>query len=128
MPAGLHVTGAGAAANFEKLLRRNLRSPAITAVGMGVAYVSIYGASQLRNFCAANVQTLRMVVDIGDAITHPSALELGLEAAWEIRVVNPNTGTFHPKLIVGGTAFGEDDLLADPRLLIVGSANLRWIN
>ena len=39
-------------------------------------------------------------------------------------MVNPAAGTFHPKLIVGGTSFGDDDLLASPRLLIVGSANL----
>ena len=124
MPTGLYVTGIGDA-RFANLLRAHFRSEDIRALGLGVAYVSIYGATQLQSLLARfRIDTVRMVVDIGDAITHPRALDLGLQCTWRIRVVNPPGGSFHPKLIVGGTGFGNDDLLTVPRLLIVGSANL----
>lgn len=125
MPTTLHATGISGH-QLWSILRQHLKSDDIEALGFAVAYVSVYGASQLDSFLrTAGVHTtIRMVVDIGDAITHPRALELGLEANWKIRAVNPAAGTFHPKLIIGGRAFAETDLLRAPRLLIVGSANL----
>jgi len=124
MPTTLQATGIGDH-RLWGVLRRYLVSDEIEALGFAVAYVSVYGASQLDSLLrATGGRAIRMVVDIGDAITHPRALELGLEANWRIRVVNPSAGTFHPKIIVGGRAFADTDLLSAPRLLIVGSANL----
>jgi hypothetical protein len=92
---------------------------------VAVAYVSIYGAKFLRTL-VRNLQivTVRMVADTGDAITHPEALKLALDQGWAVRTANPNVGTFHPKMMVGGSGFSETDGVEMPSWMIVGSGNL----
>lgn len=84
----------------------------------------ISGQTLRKTAAATGVEEVRLVSDIGDAITHPRALRTGLEEGWTVRTVRSNTGIFHPKLIVGGSKFLPNDLLCDASFAVVGSANL----
>jgi len=65
-----------------------------------------------------------MVADTGDAITHPEALKLALDQGWTVRTADPKAGTFHPKMMVGGSRFSETNGIDTPTWMIVGSGNL----
>ena len=64
------------------------------------------------------------MTDARDAITHPKALAIALDAGWNVKIVDGLPGTFHPKLIVGGRTFGEKSEIRDTSLIVAGSANL----
>jgi HKD family nuclease len=110
---------------FKKKLLRGLRDSRPASVGLAVAYVSVYGASFLKEAREdVGIEIIRLVADIGDRITHPKALRLALAEGWAVRVSNPARGTFHPKMIVGGAAFNDTDELQQVKLSVIGSANL----
>ena len=124
MPTNLLVTGLDAK-NVESLILSNIRRSRTSAVGLAIAYVSIYGAHFLKSVVTkTNLAAIRLVTHTGDAITHPQALRLALAEGWRTRVLNPEAGIFHPKLIIGGQSFDDEGRMEGARLLFVGSANL----
>lgn len=124
MKSGILVSGTGKEA-LEDLVLRYLEETRLNAIGIASAYVSIYGIHFIRSVISkAGVTKVRLIADVGDAITHPMALRLALDAGWRVRVVAPAQGSFHPKMIVGGTAFTRDNLVSDAKFVVVGSANI----
>jgi hypothetical protein len=122
MPTTLLATDA---ANLEAALLRSIRRSGSSALGLAVAYVSIYGAHFLKDAAGrAGLGDIRLITDIGDAITHPQALRLALAEGWRTRVVHPKTGIFHPKVLIGGQRFDDENGMQGTSLLVVGSANL----
>ena len=111
--------------NFKTVLRQGLKDATPTALGVAVAYVSVSGFSQLREFIKRyDVKRVRLVTDTRDGVTHPAALDGALSSGWPVRVVNSLAGTFHPKLYVGGSSFNDVSGIAGVSLVIFGSANL----
>ena len=124
MPSRFIISGAEEK-DLEAYVSKVVISTGSTALGLAVAYVSVYGAEFLRKLVArGRIENVRLVSEIGDAITHPKALKGRLDDGWEIRVVKSDAGIFHPKLIVGGSEYSADDLLRETRFATVGSANL----
>jgi len=110
---------------LEGAITRELKRSPPEVLGVAVAYVSIYGAKFLRTLVGnLHIATVRLVADTGDAITHPEALKIALDQGWSVRTANPNAGTFHPKMMVGGSSFSETDGIETATWMIVGSGNL----
>lgn len=119
------ITGGLSDRSFERSVKSKILSARPTSLGIAVAYVSIYGFQALRRLVEdAGVTEIRLVTDVGDAITHPEALRGALNSGWIVRVVDPQAGTFHPKMIIAGRIFNDRALLEETRLSLVGSANL----
>ena len=124
MPTNLIATGFDGN-NLERIISNNIRRSNCPAIGLAVAYVSIYGAHFLKTIVARlALRDIKIVTDTGDAITHPQALRLALSEGWQTRIVKRATGTFHPKLLIGGQRFNADVLMEETTLLVIGSANL----
>jgi HKD family nuclease len=120
----LRNTGLGGN-TLESILSRGLRRSSPEALGVAVAYLSIYGARFLRVLAKdIRINNVRLVADTGDAITHPEALRLALDQGWAVRAANPKAGTFHSKMMVGGKSFSESAGIETPTWMIVGSGNL----
>jgi phosphatidylserine/phosphatidylglycerophosphate/cardiolipin synthase-like enzyme len=64
------------------------------------------------------------VADTHDGVTHQAALANALTDGWDVRVVDTLPGTFHPKLLVGASAFDRQAELRGTSFVIAGSANL----
>lgn len=120
----LRNTGLGGK-TLESILSRELKRSSPEALGVAVAYLSIYGARFLRRLASdLRITNVRLVADTGDAITHPEALRLALDQGWSVKAANPMVGTFHPKMMVGGKRFSESAGIETPTWMIVGSGNL----
>ena len=52
------------------------------------------------------------------------ALKAALDSGWNVRVVDHLSGTFHPKLYVGGVAFDAEAGMSRVSLVVAGSGNL----
>jgi hypothetical protein len=65
-----------------------------------------------------------LIAGIDGEITHPTSLKMALDYGWKVRIGAGGSGIFHPKMIVGGSAFAADSLLTDPSCLYVGSGNV----
>src|SRR5690606_5463853 len=122
MPTKLLGTDAD---NLETAMLNGIRRSSSSALGLAIAYVSIYGAHFLKSAAErCGVNDIRLITDVGDAITHPQALRLALAEGWRTKVVNPEAGTFHPKFIIGGSRFDNEAGMEEASLLMMGSANL----
>lgn len=125
MSTRLIVSGEGTGKDLEGYLARGIQRTKIEALGVAAAYMSVYGAEFLQRVSTSEgVPEVRLISNIGDAVTHPRALRNGLDNGWNVRVVRSEPGIFHPKVIVGGGSFTADDILMNTNLAIVGSANL----
>lgn len=112
-------------ARLGELLSAGFSESKPKALGVAVAYVSVAGFRYINGLVRAHrVRQTKLVADTRDGITHPMALASALDANWDVRVVDRLPGTFHPKLIVGGSAFGERSEIREPSLILAGSANL----
>ena len=120
------VTTTGIKGNtYETLFRRQIKRVKPPAVGMAVAYVSVYGFNIVKNILReGGVEEVRLVTDTKDGVTHPKALQRAVDSGWSVRVVDDLMGTFHPKLYVGGTGFGGPAGVANLSLAIMGSPNI----
>ena len=120
------VTTTGIKGNtYETLFRRQINRMKPPAVGMAVAYVSVYGFSLVKKILhEGGVEEVRLVTDTKDRVTHPKALRRAVDSGWNVRVVDDLTGTFHPKLYVGGARFGGPAGVANLSLAIMGSPNI----
>lgn len=124
MTARLSLSGV-ANRKFELDLIKACEESHVRSVGLAVAYVSSYGVSVVRQLATKlRLRELRLIADIGDAITHPDALRLALNEKWLVRGAAPPNGTFHPKFILGGQLFDTNGLLSGVRFYAAGSANL----
>jgi HKD family nuclease len=122
MPTKLFATDTD---NLEAAILRSVRSSGSSALGLAIAYVSIYGVHFLKDVKdKCGVEEIRLITDIGDAITHPQALRFALADGWKIKTANPGTGTFHPKFVIGGRRFDNEAGMEEAALLLIGSANL----
>jgi hypothetical protein len=111
--------------SFKRILRSGLSSTRPKAIGIAVAYVSVAGFDYIKALVdALKIKHLRLVTDTRDAITHPLALARALNEGWDVRVIDHLSGTFHPKLFIGGSTFNDDSGVADICFVVVGSANL----
>ena len=111
--------------NYETLFRKQIKRTKPPAVGMAVAYVSVYGFNLVKKILhEGGVEEVRLVTDTKDGITHPKALQRAVDSGWNVRVVDNLAGTFHPKLYVGGTGFGGRAGVANLSLAIMGSPNI----
>ena len=120
------VTTTGIKGNtYETLFRRQIKRVKPPAVGMAVAYVSVYGFNLVKKILhEGGVEEVRLVTDTRDGVTHPKALQGAVDSGWDVRVVDDLTGTFHAKLYVGGTGFGGPAGVANLSLAIMGSPNI----
>lgn len=110
--------------SFERMLQRALAAQRAEAIGIAVAYVSVYGVRFLRTLKSkTQISSIRLIADTRDAVTHPQALRIALGEGWPVRTVHA-THSFHPKLYLAGDSFDEEDRLIAPRLMAVGSNNL----
>ena len=110
---------------FEKFLLEKIEINRPKVLGLAVAYVSMYGFNFLNRIAQDfDIKNIRLVSDIGDAITHPQALRHALDSDWEIRVSASSTSTFHPKFYVGGNKFNKNSLIEETQFYFIGSANL----
>ena len=110
---------------YKALFRRHIRQVKPPAVGMAVAYVSVYGFNLVKKILdEGGVKKVRLVTDTKDGVTHPKALRGAVDSGWKVRVVDNPMGTFHPKLYVGGTGFGGSAGVANLSLAITGSPNI----
>ena len=93
------VTTTGIKGNtYETLFRRQIKRVKPPAVGMAVAYVSVYGFNIVNNILReGGVEEVRLVTDTKDGVTHPKALQRAVDSGWSVRVVDDLMGTFHPK-------------------------------
>lgn len=123
MPSLTSATGLGGR-NLRSIMRTGFLSAKPSALGVAVAYISIAGFYRLKKLGQDySLKYIRIVTDLNDGVTHPTALTEALNQGWFVRGVNRGA-TFHPKLYVGGTSFDTSGAIVDPSLLIVGSANL----
>ena len=124
MTSGVTATGIKGR-TYEALFRRQIKRVKPPAVGMAVAYVSLYGFDIVKKILReGGVEEVRLVTDTKDRVTHPKALQSAVDSGWNVRVVDDLTGTFHPKLYVGGAGFGGPAGVANLSLAIMGSPNI----
>lgn len=129
MTSGVTATGikgrTGKRKTYETLFRKQIKRVKPPAVGMAVAYVSVYGFNLVKKILReGGVEEVRLVTDTRDRVTHPKALQSAVDSGWNVRVVDDLTGTFHPKLYVGGAGFGGSAGVANLSLAIMGSPNI----
>jgi HKD family nuclease len=124
-PSRLLLKNTGLGTTLEATITRELKTSAPKVIGVAVAYVSVYGANFLHKISSElGVSRIRLIADVGDAITHPEALRLALAHGWAVRAANPKAGTFHSKIMIGGDEFSDELGVKSPKWLIVGSGNL----
>jgi HKD family nuclease len=125
MPAGIqatHIRGK----QFSSIIGRCVQQNETKALGIAVAYVSIYGFNYVKNIAEKNgIAQVNIISDISDCVTHPNALEGAINSGWGVRVVDVGS-TFHPKFYIGCREFGNSDAVVDPSFIIIGSANLSY--
>ena len=129
MTSGVTVTGikrkTGKRKTYETLFRKQIKRVKPPVVGMAVAYVSVYGFNLVKKILReGGVEEVRLVTDTKDRVTHPKALQSAVDSGWNVRVVDDLTGTFHPKLYVGGAGFDGPAGVANLSLAIMGSPNI----
>jgi hypothetical protein len=124
MSSQIIATGLGKA-KFANVLHHGLREGKPGALGIAVAYVSVLGFQYIQKLVDKyEVKNIRLVTDTRDGITHPVALATALDRGWEVRIVSALSGTFHPKLYIGGAAFHEDTGMSGTSIILSSSANL----
>jgi HKD family nuclease len=124
MTSRILATGLGGT-SFKTVLDHGFNESKPLALGVAVAYVSVAGLEYVQKLVDKHkVAALRLVTDTTDAITHPIALGAALDNGWEVRVINHLSGTFHPKLYIGGTTFDAEAGMTGVSLIVAGSANL----
>lgn len=97
------------------------------AIGVASAFVSTYGTTRLVELWESiGKPPCRAIFGIDHEITHPGAITLASEAGIEVRLGASTAGIFHPKLVLGGSAWSEAGELTTPKFLYVGSANLTY--
>lgn len=95
------------------------------AIGVASAFISVKGVNILLSMLSrCNNPVCRLVVGIDNAITHPKALQWAQEIGWRIRLCQGELGIFHPKLIVAGSHFDRQGVLAKPAFFYIGSGNI----
>ena len=74
MPNGVATTGISGN-TYKTLFRRHIMRAKPAAVGMAVAYVSVYGFNLVKKMLDhGGVGEVRLVTDTKDGVTHPKAL------------------------------------------------------
>jgi hypothetical protein len=112
------------ATNADALERAFIRNRPMV-IGIAAAFVSIQGLNELiRVLRRCGMPQCRLVAGIDNAVTHPGALFAARDRGWPIRLGRSNTGIFHPKLLVGGQAFGPGGTVSGVCCVYVGSSNL----
>lgn len=96
MSSSILASGLGGR-KFKAVLDHGFKEAAPEALGVAVPYVSVAGFGYIQQLVVKHsVRNLRLVTDIGDGITHPTALAAALNRGWNVRVVDHLQGTFHP--------------------------------
>jgi HKD family nuclease len=98
-----------------------------TALGIVSAFVSLGGVERLANSMnSISDYTCRIVAGTCNFVTHPEALYRAVDLGWDVRLGHspPKPAIFHPKLIVAGKSFSQDNHLTEPSFSYIGSANL----
>ena len=94
-------------------------------VGIAAAFVSVEGIRQtLEILRQCGQPRCRLVAGIDYAITHPEALYAARAEGWAVRFGRAVAGIFHPKLVLGGSAFGSNGTIQNLSCVYVGSSNL----
>lgn len=120
----IFATG-GELTSFSDTLRPVILGTEPDVLAIACAYVSVYGIKFIINICnEIEISEIKLVTDIGDAVTHPEALRLGLHNDWSIRVCKNPGSTFHPKIYFGGSNFLDDNKIDEIKFLSIGSSNL----
>ena len=110
---------------YKSLFRKQIMRVKPPAVGLAVAYVSVFGVNLVKKILdEGKVKEVRLVTDVNDYVTHPRALENAIDFGWEVRLADRSSGTFHPKLYVGAGSFGGPTGLKYPSLAVIGSPNI----
>lgn len=81
------------------------------------AFVSDAGVHLIRDQLAGLGPRARLLTTTVFGSTSPSALNAAQRAGVDVRVLNPSTGSYHPKLYLAGRG-------ADDATMLIGSANL----
>lgn len=125
MPARVQATNSNGH-RFSSILSRGLEQDGTEALGIAVAYVSIYGFNYIDKIASKKgIGNVNLIADISDCVTHPNALESALNRGWGVRVVD-DEATFHPKFYIGCKNFDSDNNIVDPSFVIISSANLSY--
>lgn len=122
MRADLYTTGFGGA-KFDDLLRAQAKRSDVSHLHAAVAYVSVRGLAKLTSVCeGGNLNSVRLLTDIRDYVTHPMAILKAKEVGWNVRV-SKRKYTFHSKIFVFSSA---KDPASDsgPKSLLIGSNNI----
>lgn len=110
--------------SIESSIQRMLSVKRPPAIGMATAFLSVAGARKFSSFVrSCGATTVRLVVGISGAVTHPSAIKYLAEQDFLVRLGNHSPGIFHPKLLVGGDRFAISGKMATANCGYVGSAN-----
>lgn len=110
---------------LRKRLVAALKASKPEVLGLASAFVSVKGVrhaiEDISRTCGARCF---LVAGTSNTITHPEALFEAKRSGWHLRIGNPGSGIFHPKLMVGGARFGSHGRVIDPSFAYVGSSNL----
>lgn len=100
----------------------------ISAIGVASAFVSTYGIKRLIDLWKSiGSPACHTILGIDRHVTHPGAIVMAAESGMDVRLGKASqAGIFHPKFVVGGTAWSGSGDLSEPSFLYVGSANLTY--
>ena len=121
------ITISGPSQLLDERICLGLRKSKPKVIGVVSAFVTVDGVDIfVRAMRRLSVKECRLVAGTSHHITHPEALENAKRLGWKVRLgkLPESPGIFHPKLIVGGESFDNDDLIAKPCFMCIGSANL----
>ncbi len=93
-------------------------------LGIAIAYVSVQGLNELHKLLRRRLHARRLIAGLDHAITHPEALNLAAQKGWQVRICKIRGGIFHPKFVVGGSAFDKSGGIHNPCCTYIGSGNL----
>ena len=111
--------------SLEAAIAKLIGSANPNCLGIAVAYVSTYGFLFLRGVTRANnIENVRLIANISDAVTHPQALRLALREGWLVRTYSGPGAILHSKVIICGGSFEHSGAVENPSAFVIGSANL----
>ena len=124
MPQIVMSSGLGGA-HLSAAIVAHLRDVRPAVVGIASAFVSVGGVEWSQDLLTGvGARSCRLIAGLDYEITHPRALALARDGGWRLRLGNPESGVFHPKMIVAGDGFDHEGNVVEPCFAYVGSANL----
>lgn len=120
----IDVSGLGDSSLGERL-RLSLTGIRPKVIGCASAFVSNAGVNELIRIAKnSGVKEGRLIAGISHYITHPEALNTAIDAGWDLRLGTGTNGIFHPKIVMGGSAFSRTGDIDAASFVYVGSGNL----